>query len=92
MARHVTRRDFINGVALATGAGMLGTSPLQALEYTGTSQVASFDLADYPPVRTGLRGSHEGSSRSPMRWPGGARSSITKRWMSTATSRSWVPG
>ena len=61
MARHVTRRDFINGVALATGAGMLGTSPLQALEYTGTSQVASFDLADYPPVRTGLRGSHEGS-------------------------------
>ena len=61
MARHVTRRDFINGVALATGAGMLATSPLQALEYTGTSQVASFDLADYPPVRTGLRGSHEGS-------------------------------
>jgi len=47
----ITRRDFINGVALGVTAG--GTlSPLELLARDG---------ATYPPRLTGLRGSHPGS-------------------------------
>ena len=50
--RDITRRDFLNGVALAVGAAMV-PSPLLA-KFQGQSD-------DYPPARTGLRGSHAGS-------------------------------
>jgi spermidine dehydrogenase len=48
MDRRITRRDFLNGVALTVGAAV---SPdlLLALD------------APYPPALTGLRGSHDGS-------------------------------
>ena len=58
MDRRITRRDFLNGVALTIGAAALPASlflgcshhlePEQAPEY-------------YPPALTGLRGSHPGS-------------------------------
>ena len=52
----ITRRDFINGTLIATGASML--------PFEGTSQTAMADLAPdyYPPARTGLRGSHPESN------------------------------
>jgi len=55
MDRAITRRDFLNGVALTLGAAIV-PSPL----------FAAFDVAGdageyYPPARTGLRGSHPGS-------------------------------
>ena len=47
----ITRRDFLNGVAITIAAGM---TPLQLLQ-------AAPDGRYYPPALTGLRGSHAGS-------------------------------
>lgn len=47
----ITRRDFLNGVAITIAAGM---TPLQILQ-------AAPDGRYYPPALTGLRGSHVGS-------------------------------
>jgi len=50
MQRRITRRDFLNGTALAIGGSLLAPRWLQAL-----------DAEPYPPALTGLRGSHEGA-------------------------------
>jgi spermidine dehydrogenase len=47
----ITRRDFLNGVAVTIAAGM---TPMQLLQ-------AAPDGRYYPPALTGLRGSHVGS-------------------------------
>lgn len=47
----ITRRDFLNGVAITIAAGM---TPLQLLQ-------AAPDGRYYPPALTGLRGSHVGA-------------------------------
>ncbi len=49
---NISRRDFINGVALSVAAGYT-LSPLEML--------AAAKTASYPPALTGLRGSHPGS-------------------------------
>lgn len=56
----ITRRDFLNGVALAVVAGM---TPLQILQASTTARNATArnPAAYYPPALTGLRGSHPGS-------------------------------
>ena len=51
----ISRRDFLNGVALSVVAG--GT--LSPRELTGQISDAPPDY--YPPTLTGMRGSHEGS-------------------------------
>lgn len=48
----IKRRDFLNGAALAVGAGLL---PWQLV------RAAQAQEAGYPPALTGLRGSHPGS-------------------------------
>lgn len=48
----IKRRDFLNGAALAVGAGLL---PWQLV------RAAQAQQAGYPPALTGLRGSHPGS-------------------------------
>ena len=56
MDRPIDRRDFLNGVALTVGASLIG--PGAAFAQAGWPQ----DQAGYyPPVLTGLRGSHPGS-------------------------------
>ena len=56
MSNGITRRDFLDGVALSMVAGAL--APYSSL----ASAVESKLGADYyPPVLTGMRGSHEGS-------------------------------
>jgi spermidine dehydrogenase len=58
MGRGITRRDFLNGVALTAGAAMLPSQLLAAADMEATREQAS----DYnPPALTGLRGSHPGS-------------------------------
>ena len=57
MSEKITRRDFLNGVALTTGAGVLAPANLWALE----SLEADAVNATYPPTLTGMRGSHAGS-------------------------------
>jgi spermidine dehydrogenase len=54
--RKITRRDFVNGTLVAAGAS--------TLPFATSSQGVMATLAPsyYPPARTGLRGSHPGSS------------------------------
>jgi len=60
MAIQITRRDFLNGMAVGTGASLYGPIDLfgkgePAIAATGAASVY------YPPILTGMRGSHEGS-------------------------------
>jgi spermidine dehydrogenase len=57
MYRRIRRRDFLNGMALATGSAV-GSRIANAFE---TEHVPETSPDYYPPVLTGLRGSHEGS-------------------------------
>ena len=50
----VSRRDFLNGVSVALTGALLPTSRVEAFRLLQTA-------GDYPPTRTGLRGSHPGS-------------------------------
>jgi spermidine dehydrogenase len=65
----ITRRDFLNGVAIAVASTSLGAIGRTA-ESTGSSEPAA--LAAYPPARTGLRGSHVGSFEAAHRLRDGA--------------------
>ena len=58
MARKITRRDFLNGVALTGGAALL---PSQWLATVAIADDAKSSAEYYPPALTGLRGSHVGS-------------------------------
>jgi spermidine dehydrogenase len=65
----LTRRDFLNGVALPIAAGAAGTG-------VGKVFGAAAPERDYPPALTGLRGNHPGSfevahalAREGKRWP-----------------------
>ena len=51
----ITRRDFLNGVAITIAAGL---TPMQILR--ASPQTANQTLY-YPPTLTGLRGNHPGS-------------------------------
>ena len=53
MDRPISRRDFLNGMAV--GIGTLGVA------HSLSAQAQGRDSAYYPPVRTGMRGSHAGS-------------------------------
>jgi spermidine dehydrogenase len=56
MKRNITRRDFLNGVAVTAGAALMPWHLLTA------GDVDSEKPPDYyPPALTGLRGSHAGS-------------------------------
>jgi spermidine dehydrogenase len=56
MNRDISRRDFINGVAMAAGTLALPMSALAIeTEYSQSAQ------NPYPPARLGMRGSHPGS-------------------------------
>ncbi|MFZ0419225.1 MAG: NAD(P)-binding protein [Candidatus Sulfotelmatobacter sp.] len=61
MHRRITRRDFLNGVAV--GIGALGYSSLPGLASTlqNDSKATSTSVNTYPPALTGMRGSAPGS-------------------------------
>ena len=66
---NISRRDFINGMALSVAAGS-SLSPIELLA------MAAKEGSPYPPAQTGLRGSHPGSfeiahalSRGGASWP-----------------------
>jgi spermidine dehydrogenase len=61
MHRNITRRDFLNGMAVGAG-GALASTWLGGLLAAETSRPAAQDTPGYyPPTRTGMRGSHPGS-------------------------------
>lgn len=57
MGRSISRRDFLNGVALAVAASAVPHARLDAQSGVQPEQAPDY----YPPLRTGLRGSHPGS-------------------------------
>src|SRR6202140_1228839 len=64
MSREITRRDFLNGVAIGTGATLLGGSigAQQLFAAAAFDEFAPEKAPDYyPPARTGIRGNHDGS-------------------------------
>jgi len=58
MQRRITRRDFVNGVSVATAGALLMPKWALALEQDYAPEQAP-DY--YPPARTGMRGDHQGS-------------------------------
>jgi len=64
MNREITRRDFLNGVTIGTGATLLG-GPIGAEKLFAAAAFEEFapeKASDYyPPSRTGIRGNHDGS-------------------------------
>jgi spermidine dehydrogenase len=76
MGRSITRRDFVNGVGIAVGASLVPATPW--LEAFGVPEPAFDPEKDphyYPPAKTGMRGSHDGSwevahsLRDGKQWP-----------------------
>ncbi len=62
MQRKITRRDFLNGVAVTAGAAMMPWDLSAAGLGAGQAAVGPETSPDYyPPALTGMRGSHPGS-------------------------------
>src|SRR5260221_14451100 len=58
MDRGISRRDFLNGVAVTAGAAAFPPHLVAALQYDlGPEKAPGY----YPPALTGMRGSHVGS-------------------------------
>jgi len=61
-SRSITRRDFLNGVSMAVGTSLVAGSPwLQAFGIPESPFAPEKDPGYYPPTKTGMRGSHDGS-------------------------------
>jgi len=58
MKNEITRRDFLNGTQIAVGAAL--TAPILNACGVKTTDF-KLDYTYYPPIKTGLRGSHDGS-------------------------------
>lgn len=59
MDRDISRRDFVQGVAVGVGAAAALANSAPALAQATPAGPA--DAATYPPLRTGMRGAHPGS-------------------------------
>ena len=57
MDRSITRRDFLNGVALTVGGSLIAPDVLSAFDTKQTPGTNEY----YPPALTGMRGNHEGT-------------------------------
>src|SRR5579871_440858 len=66
MHRKITRRDFLDGVAVSVGSSILAASTpwLRGLATTDSSYAPEKDPNYYPPALMGMRGNHEGSYTS----------------------------
>ena len=90
----ITRRDFLNGVAITIAAGL---TPLQILR--ASPQTANQTLY-YPPALTGLRGNHPARSSMRTSWGATAKPLISAAcpplkssiwWWSAPVSAGWRP-
>ena len=59
MDRSITRRDFVQGVAVTAGA--LGLPSAATADVSVSAGAEGAMIADYPPTKTGMRGSHPGA-------------------------------
>jgi spermidine dehydrogenase len=58
MQRRISRRDFLNGVALTIGSTLI---PASALAFDEAAYAPEKAAGYYPPALTGMRGNHDGS-------------------------------
>jgi spermidine dehydrogenase len=72
----ISRRDFLNGVSIAVGASLVADSPwLEAFGIPDSPFAPEKEPGYYPPGKTGMRGSHDGSwevahdMRDGKKWP-----------------------
>ena len=69
MNRLITRRDFLNGTAIAIGASLIPACSRES------DTVADLSAPYYPPAEMGMRGAHLGSFEAAhgavygQRWP-----------------------
>ena len=61
MDQPITRRDFLNGIAIGAAAAASGPLLAAAPSAAELSPAAQDALGYYPPLLTGLRGNHPGS-------------------------------
>ena len=61
MGEGITRRDFLNGVAVAAGGAFVGRGAAFAADKSGAGFAPESNPAYYPPALTGMRGNHEGT-------------------------------
>jgi spermidine dehydrogenase len=61
MGRSITRRDFLNGCAVTVGASLMASTPGLLEAMAETESAPEKDPSYYPPAKTGMRGSHDGS-------------------------------
>jgi len=61
MGRSITRRDFLNGCAVTVGASLVASNPGLLEAMAGVDSAPEQDPNYYPPAKTGMRGSHDGS-------------------------------
>ena len=58
MHRAISRRDFLNGIALTVGSALF---PPAALAFDGSPYAPEKSSGYYPPALTGMRGNHDGT-------------------------------
>src|SRR5580704_748924 len=61
MNRKITRRDFLDGVALAVAGAMVASAVPRVFGLPDLDSAPEKNPSYYPPALTGLRGNHEGS-------------------------------
>jgi spermidine dehydrogenase len=61
MGRRITRRDFMNGVAMSIGAAAIPHGLYAQADAPVSATEAQNAPGYYPPVKTGMRGTHDGS-------------------------------
>ena len=61
MQRAITRRDFVQGAAVAAGAVLQAGAVGASGGANASAGAQRMTIADYPPVKTGMRGSHPGA-------------------------------
>ena len=61
MSRAIKRRDFVQGALVAAGTALTAAPLTTSAASESPAGTAGMIDADYPPVRTGMRGSHPGS-------------------------------
>jgi spermidine dehydrogenase len=61
MDRKITRRDFLDGIALTVGGAVVASAVPHMFGLSGLDSAPEKNPAYYPPALTGLRGNHEGS-------------------------------
>jgi spermidine dehydrogenase len=83
MGRRIRRRDFVNGVSVALGASLVepGSFLARVLEDSDKPYAPEKEPGYYPPAKTGMRGSHDGS------WETAHAMRDGKVWNSPATDQ-----